>query len=345
MDRAPTRRTFLSTLAVAPALVATYPARLLAAPPAEEETEFRAEAVETEARAEAVQAALRSERGTTIVLLGTGAGPALGRPRKMTSVALVHDGATYILDCGLGVSDRLAQSGIGLDTIRAVFLTHQHPDHNLEYGPLLILAWMRNLRTDFVAYGPTSLTQMTEDYLKAMKSTIQFWSEDFHIKPLESVKTLEQSNAGPVMRDGNVEVTSMLVQHPPVRPAFGYRFKFSDRTVVFSGDTVGLEAMATFAKGADVLVHEAMYLPGVEREGRMQIANGMPITIKSFMDHMLASHTPIEEVGRIAQAAGVKTLALYHLAPSLGVTDDEWRNAAAKHFKGEIIVGHDLTVI
>jgi ribonuclease BN (tRNA processing enzyme) len=60
---------------------------------------------------------------------------------------------------------------------------------------------------------------------------------------------------------------------------------------------------------------------------------------------MRADHAPTEDVGRIAQEAGVKTLVLSHLAPSTGVSDEDWRAPAAKYFKGEIIVGHDLMVI
>ena len=56
--------------------------------------------------------------------------------------------------------------------------------------------------------------------------------------------------------------------------------------------------------------------------------------------------TPVEDVGRIAQEAGVKTLVLSHLVPATdGITNDTWRAAAAKYFKGEIIVGKDLMVV
>jgi len=56
--------------------------------------------------------------------------------------------------------------------------------------------------------------------------------------------------------------------------------------------------------------------------------------------------TPVEDVGRIAQEAEVKTLVLSHLVPATdGITDDTWRSAAAKYFKGEIIVGKDLMVV
>jgi ribonuclease BN (tRNA processing enzyme) len=64
------------------------------------------------------------------------------------------------------------------------------------------------------------------------------------------------------------------------------------------------------------------------------------------MAHMKADHTPVEDVGRIAQAAGVKTLVLSHLIPAFdGISDETWRVAAAKHFSGEIIIGKDLMVV
>jgi ribonuclease BN (tRNA processing enzyme) len=54
----------------------------------------------------------------------------------------------------------------------------------------------------------------------------------------------------------------------------------------------------------------------------------------------------VEDVGRIAAEAGVKTLVLSHLAgahPS--IPDEAWRAPAAKYFKGEILVAHDLMVV
>jgi ribonuclease BN (tRNA processing enzyme) len=53
------------------------------------------------------------------------------------------------------------------------------------------------------------------------------------------------------------------------------RFDFKDRSIAFSGDTA-LKAVAKMAEGADVLVHEAMYVPAVEAFIRGQIAKGRP---------------------------------------------------------------------
>ncbi len=327
------RRHMLAGLAAAPALTASVPALAqgVAGP---------------RWTPQQTRAALKDAKGTKLVLLGTAAGPVPGRSREMTSHVMLSNGAAYVLDCGLGVTDRYAQTGIPFQALKSIFITHHHADHNIEYGPLLIVGWIQGMHLGVRAYGPPPLKQMTEDFMRAYKQTVDFWAEDFHMKPLKSVDVTEVSGAGPVMQDENVKVSSIVVQHPPVKPALAYRFDFKDRSIAFSGDTAPLEAVAQMAKGADVLVHETMYVQAVEKYIKGQIAKGRPVKFEAFMAHMKADHTPAEDVGRIAQEAGVKTLVLSHLTPAIdSITDDIWRAPVAKHFKGEIIVGKDLMVV
>ena len=291
------------------------------------------------------QAALKDASGTKLVLFGTAAGPVPGRSREMTSHVMLSNGAAYVLDCGMGVTNQFARTGVPFKALKSIFITHHHADHNIEYGPLLIVGWIQGLPLDVRAFGPPPLKQMTEDFMRAYKQTVDFWAEDFHMKPLASVSVQEITAAGPVTQDENVKVSAILVEHPPVKPALGYRFDFKDRSIAFSGDTAPLEAVAEMAKGADVLVHETMYVPAVETFIR-GIAQGQPVKFDAFMAHMKADHTPAEDVGRIAQEAGVKTLVLSHLTPAIDSIDDEtWRAPVAKYFKGEIIVGKDLMVV
>ena len=293
-----------------------------------------------------VRAALKAASETKLVLLGTGAGPVPGQLRRMTSHLMVSNGAAYLLDCGLGVTNQFARTGTAFKSVRAIFITHHHPDHNIEYGPFLVIGWVSGLPQSVRAYGPPPLTQMTEDFLRSQKVTIDFWAEDFQRPPLQMIEVHDLATAGPVMQDENVKVTSVLVRHPPVTPAYGYRFDFHDRSIAFSGDTTPMESVARLARGADVLVHEAMYMPAVETYVRAQVAKGRPVSVDAFMAHMRADHSTVEDVGRIAQEAGVKTLILSHLTPALdSISDDTWRAPAAQNFCGEIIVGKDLMVV
>jgi ribonuclease BN (tRNA processing enzyme) len=326
------RRNFIAGFAATPALGATVAPAL-------------AQTAMASAAAQA-QAALKDAKGTKLVLLGTGAGPVPGRTRRMTSHAMVSNGAVYVLDCGLGVTDRFAETGLPFNAVRAIYITHHHFDHNVEYGPFLSIGWVQGMPLSVRTYGPPPLKQMTADYIRSMRTTIDFWSEDLKMKPMETIDVTEIPQAGPVMQDDNVKVSAVVVQHPPVKPALGYRFDFHDRSIAFSGDTTPLDAVAQMAKGADVLVHEAMYLPALVDYLHAQIAKGRPVKFDDYMAHMNADHSPVEEVGRIAQDAGVKTLVLSHLTPAIdSISDGTWRAAAAQKFKGEIVVGHDLMVV
>jgi ribonuclease BN (tRNA processing enzyme) len=326
------RRNLLAASAAVPTLAAVTAAPVMAW------------AEDIDAAATRVKAVLKDAKGTKLVLLGTGSGPIPGLPRRMTSNLMVHSGAAYVLDCGLGVTNEYARTGVPFSALRSVFITHHHPDHNIEYGPLLIIGWVSGMRRSVRAYGPPPLMQMTEDYFRSAKATIDFWAEDFRIPALRTIEVHEVQSSGPVMQDDDVKVTSVLVQHPPVTPALGYRFDFPDRSIAFSGDTTALEAVAQMAKGADLLVHEAMEFSAIEVFVRQQIAAGVGGTVEAAMAHMRADHTSAEDAGRIAQEAGVKTLVLSHIGPP-SVSDASWQAAAGKYFKGEIIVGHDLAVI
>ena len=145
--------------------------------------------------------------------------------------------------------------------------------------------------------------------------------------------THEVAHAGGVMRDDRVRVTCAEVQHPMVPLALAYRFDCPDRSIVISGDTRSSDALIALARGADILVHEALYVPA---------APGAPGS--ALRRHIMASHTSVEDVGRIATAAGVKTLVLSHFVPgeTTAVSDAQWLAGAREHFSGRIIVGHDL---
>ena len=156
------------------------------------------------------------------------------------------------------------------------------------------------------------------------------------LKPL--IAAHEISQGGLVIQDENVKVTAALVEHPPVRPSFAYRFDCPDRSIVISGDTGPSANLVALARGADVLVHEVMYLPAVER-----LASG-GANPKALRAHLLGSHSTAEQVGRAATAAGVKTLVLSHFVPGGPpiIPDQAWLDAVRPYFSGNLVVGRDL---
>jgi ribonuclease BN (tRNA processing enzyme) len=290
----------------------------------------------------AVQFAEGQGGASRLILLGTGGGP---RPRKTSSASaqvIVVNEAAYVVDCGDGVARQLVLAGIPLPSLRHIFLTHQHSDHNADYGNLILLAWTAGLRTQVDCWGPPPLEEMTRHFMEMNSYDIRIRIEDEGRIPLRPlVHVHEQTEGGLILEDENIRVTSTLVDHPPVVPAFGYRFDTGDRSIVISGDTAPSERLIELARGADVLVHDALYPSAIDR-----LVAGVP-NAPSLKQSILSHHTNAEDAGRVARAAGVKTLVLSHLVPAEDpeVTDQMWIDAASKHFDGRIIVGKDLLEI
>jgi ribonuclease BN (tRNA processing enzyme) len=279
------------------------------------------------------------EKKTRLILLGTGGGP---RPRKVSSAAaqvVVVNDTPYVVDCGDGVARQLVAAGVRLDTLRHVFLTHHHSDHNADYGNLLWLAWSAGLRTRVDAWGPPPLAKMTKLFFEMNASDIEARIDNEGRVPLSPlVHVHELTEGGLVMKDDTVRVTATLVHHPPMVPSFAYRFDAADRAIVISGDTARSDNVVKLARNADVLVHSALYVPALDRLVA-RVANAA--TLKQSI---LAHQTSVEDAARVAEAAGVKTLVLSHLVPpdDPEVTEQMWSDAARAHFGGKVIVGRDL---
>ena len=282
-------------------------------------------------------------KSTRVILLGTKGGPRLGESgRSNPSTLIMINDVPYLVDCAYGTSKQLITAGIALNRLRYIFITHHHSDHNLDFGPLLYNAWITGQPTRVDAYGPAGLKQLAPDFFNYLKFDIETRiADEGRPAPKNLITAHELSKPGVVMVNDDVRVSACRVPHPPIKEAYAYRFDAKDRSVVISGDTAYAPELADFAKDADVLVHEVMYLPGIDAMIR-RLPNA-----KRLREHLLASHTLPEDVGKIANQANVKTLVLSHFVPGddASITDEQWSEGVRKHFKGRVVVGKDLMEI
>jgi ribonuclease BN (tRNA processing enzyme) len=280
--------------------------------------------------------------GTKLILLSTGGGP---RPRKASSGSaqvIVCNGLAYVVDCGDGVARQLAFAGVPLPSLRHVFITHQHSDHTADYGNLILLAWTAGLTSRVDTWGPPPLARMTNLFFDMNAADIRTRvANEGRVQLAPLVHVHELQDGGAVMADDNLKVTSTLVDHAPVVPAFAFRFDARDRSIVISGDTAPSRNLTELAAGADVLVHSVMFPSAVDRLVA-RVPNAA--TLKASI---LQHQTSAEDAGRVAQQAGVKTLVLSHFVPpdDSELTDAMWMDAARRHFRGRVIVGKDLLEI
>jgi len=277
-----------------------------------------------------------------LVLLGSKGGPALrpGGPWP-TSSLLELGGRTIVVDCGLGVTRGLVDTGISLKALDLIFITHLHSDHILELGPLIHTAWTAGLATPVTVFGPPGTGRYWQRFCEAMAFDIEIRIVDEGRPDIRDLIILEEFAEGSVLDERGLAITALRVDHPPVTDCFALRFEHDGMSVVFSADTAFFPPLAGFAKGADILVHEAMLEAGVERLVA-RTSNGTRLK-----EHLLASHSFAEEAGRIASDAGVRRLVLNHLIPAddPAIGEADWIDAVRKTWPGDLTIARDGLVV
>ena len=278
-----------------------------------------------------------------VVLLGTKGGPAIRPGSSMPTSNLVYlNGLQIVLDCGLGVTKGLVSQGMQLKDLSVIFISHLHSDHYLELGPLIYTAWTAGLKTPIDIYGPYRLESYWHNFVASMKDDIDLRIEDEGRPDLRDLILFHVVDEGLVMEKAGIVITALRTKHPPLIDSFAYSFKTANAHVVFSGDTAPIEALENFARGADLLIHEAMLrsaLPSLME----RVGNGSD----KLMAHFLRSHTFASDAAKTAKQAGVQHLALSHLIPSddPSYSDQDWRDAVAPNWDGQLSVGRDGTKI
>lgn len=271
-------------------------------------------------------------------MLGCKGGPAIrpGGPSP-TSHLLELGGRRIVVDCGLGVTRGLVNAGVELKALDLIFVTHLHSDHVLELGPLLHTAWTAGLSAPVRVFGPAGTRSVWDGFVRSMAYDIDTRIDDEGRPDIREMVTVAEFGEGAWFEEGGLKVEALRVRHPPVAECFALKFAAGARTVVFSADTAHFPPLAEFARKADVLVHEAMLVEGVDRLVA-RTGNGARLR-----EHLFASHSTAAEAGIIAHAAGVGRLVLGHLIPADDplVTPGHWEDAVRESWGGPLTVASD----
>ena len=278
-----------------------------------------------------------------VVLFGTKGGPRLIKGGSWpTSSALVLNDKVYIIDAGLGVTRQFIEAGFTYDQLETVFITHHHSDHNLELGGLVYTCWVGAPAHHIKLFGPYGLNRLMTSFVDSQAFDIDIRVHDEGLNDIRNCFSCHEFTEGIVFEDDHLIVQALRVKHPPVTDCFALKFETETAKIVFGADTAYFPPLAEFARDADILVHEAMHLGGAK-----QICDVLKDTKPKLWDHFMASHTPCEDVGRIAASANCKTLVVNHFVPEIGfrVSKDEFETAIRSTFAGNLVLGKDLLSI
>lgn len=294
-------------------------------------------------------------KGAQFITLGTGGGPVIRVKRSEPANAVVVNGSVYLFDVGDGVQRQLAAAGLPLTSVKAVFISHHHMDHNAGLGPLVMSRWLFDPLPSLPVIGPPGTRVMTAGIAAANIATVNAPVSLPLPPPVES--TVRPTDLPPVLdtpteiyRDDNIRVLAISVSHfhlppgmtlDPAPRSYAFRIEAAGRVFVYSGDTGPSDNLEKLAKGADVLVSEVIDLQAAAASVRKTVA---PEALAPLLAHMRQDHLTPEDVGQIAGRAGVREVVLTHLSPGLDNEKDitGYTQGVAPAFKGKVVVAADL---
>ena len=291
--------------------------------------------------------------GLHVVLCGTGS--PLPDPSRAGPCTLVIAGKRlFVVDAGEGGARNLTLMGMPTGRVEGLFLTHFHSDHIDGLGPMLLMRWSgRPNLAPLPIHGPPGVEQVVAGFNTAY--ALDNGYRTAHHGPAIMPPGGAGASARPfgigsapvvLVDDSGVRITAFPVDHGPVKPAVGYRFDYKGRSVVLSGDTAPSPSLVAAAKGADLLVHEALQPKMVRLLTDALVDKGAANTAQITRD-IVNYHTSPEQAADAARAAGVKQLLLNHLVPPLpfAFAYPAFLGDAASRFAGPITVGEDGMIL
>ncbi len=294
-----------------------------------------------------------------LVILGT-ASQVPTKQRNHNGYLLRWDGEGLLFDPGEGTQRQMIYAGLSATDITRIGITHFHGDHSLGLAGVVQRISLDRVPHAVDVYYPASGERF---YQRLCDSTAYRHHAELRPRPIAAAGELPVPDAGFTLRteplshpveafgyridepDGRRIVPDLLREFGLEGPIVGElqhagSIEIDGRTITldqvseprpgqsfaFVMDTRLCDGVHALAEGVDMLVIEATFL-----DAEMDLAEEY-------------GHLTAGQAGKVAAAAGVRTLVLTHFSQRYGTLDDHLDQARA-NFDGDIVVATDLARI
>ena len=289
--------------------------------------------------------------GLHVALCGSGS-PMPDPSRAGPCTAVLAGKRLFVFDAGAGSVRNLSLMGLPPARVERVFLTHFHSDHIDGLGELMLQRWAGSgSAAPLLVHGPTGVEAVVGGLMsaygpdrnyrvahhgEAVVPPAGFGGQAIPFDPLSGREDVI------LLDEPGLRIRAFPVDHAPVSPAVGYVIEYKGRKAVISGDTRISPNVEREARGADLLVHEALSsrLVGIQKAAAQRA--GRTGLVKILGD-ITTYHSDPEEVAALADRAGVRGLLFTHVVPPLPLRalEGPFLGKSRSVFHGDLRVGRD----
>jgi ribonuclease Z len=205
----------------------------------------------------------------------------------------------------------------------------------MDIPDLLLTPWVSPSAPRHVpleVWGPEGTRDMMAHLEQAFAFDIRVRrDEDDRLTPAGIQVVARDVGEGTVYEKNGVKITAFLVDHGPVKPAYGYRVNFGGRSVCLSGDTRPSANLVEACRGVDLLIHE------VVDDEALRKAVPSPALLAAIVGH----HTTPEQAADVFRRVGPRLAVFSHIAPLSSAIVERTRRT----YSGRVEQGEDLMVI
>jgi ribonuclease BN (tRNA processing enzyme) len=245
-----------------------------------------------------------------LTVLGSGTGIPTGRRASPGLLLEKERASAMLIDPGPGALCRMAACGTPVEDVDRVLLTHHHPDHTLDLMALLFArhnAWLKPRLKILTLLGPHGTSDLLDRMIGLYGDWIRAGKEELEVVEL---------GPGPLPASSGLEGTAFSTRH--TEGSLGYRLHWGGAVLAVSGDTGPCDPLVPLGLEADLFLLEC----------------AVPDEYHPVPGHMTPS-----DVGRVADLARPRKLALYHLYPP--VDPQEALQRVRRFYSGDAMVAED----
>ncbi len=227
----------------------------------------------------------------SLVILGS-SGAVQTAHRDNVALAFRMEESSVLVDCPGSPFLKLRRAGLDPMLLRALVITHAHPDHIYGLPSLIHHLWMLDRQEPLPLFAPEPEMGKLRGLLDVFDLSRRAGFLEMHPLTADALPTAGGSR--PFWEHAGHRLSALSSDHGP--PAFAIRWDTpGGARVVYSSDTRPVEAMASFGRDATLFVHEATFL---EAEAVRAKEGG---------------HSTAAQAARLATLAGAHRLLLVHL--------------------------------